>query len=320
MKKILCIGEALIDFIATESGFEVKDVASFMPKVGGAPLNVCGAAAKLGNPAGMITMLGYDQFGDKIIEYLKENNISTEYLYRTTEASTSLAFVSKLSNGDSNYTFFRNPGADMLLEPDKIKKLWFRNTYALHFCSVDLGNFPMRESHLKAIEYAKEQDSVISFDPNIRKALWKSETSLKNAIKEFIPLCNILKISSDELEFITGKNNIHDALPDLFLGTVELVIYTKGKDGAEAFTRRASASVSGIKVSNVIDTTGAGDGFIGAFLTELNKRKIERRALKDLNEETLHELLDYSNRFSAKSITRHGAIASYPTESEMVDA
>ena len=109
MKKILCIGEALIDFIATESGFEVKDVASFMPKVGGAPLNVCGAAAKLGNPAGMITMLGYDQFGDKIIEYLKENNISTEYLYRTTEASTSLAFVSKLSNGDSNYTFFRNP-------------------------------------------------------------------------------------------------------------------------------------------------------------------------------------------------------------------
>ena len=176
----------------------------------------------------------------------------------------------------------------------------------------------MRESHLKAIEYAKEQDSVISFDPNIRKALWKSETSLKNAIKEFIPLCNILKISSDELEFITGKNNIHDALPDLFLGTVELVIYTKGKDGAEAFTKRASASVDGIKVSNVIDTTGAGDGFIGAFLTELNKRKIERRALKDLNEETLHELLDYSNRFSAKSITRHGAIASYPTESEMV--
>lgn len=317
MKKILAIGEALIDFIANETGFEVKDVTSFTPKVGGAPANVCGAAAKLGNPAGMITMLGSDAFGDKIVEYLKENNVSTEYLYRTSEASTSLAFVSKLANGDSNYTFFRNPGADMLLEPDKIKQLWFRNTYALHFCSVDIGNFPMRQAHLKAIEYAKEHDSVISFDPNIRLKLWPSETSLRNAITQFIPLCNILKIASDELEFITGKKDIKEALPDLFLGTVELIIYTKGKDGAEAYTKKTHAEVEGIKVSNVVDTTGAGDGFIGSFLAQLNKRRIERNQLKDLSKEVLEELLDYSNRFCAKSITRHGAIASYPSELEM---
>lgn len=317
MKKILAIGEALIDFIANETGREVKDVTSFTPKVGGAPANVCGAAAKLGNPSGMITMLGEDAFGDKIVEYLKENNVSIEYLYRTNEASTSLAFVSKLANGDSNYTFFRNPGADMLLEPDKIKKLWFRNTYALHFCSVDIGNFPMRQAHLKAIEYAKEHDSVISFDPNIRLKLWPSETSLRNAIIQFIPLCNILKIASDELEFITGKKTIEEALPDLFTGTVELIIYTKGKDGAEAFTKKVHAEVPGIKVSNVVDTTGAGDGFIGSFLAQLNNRRIERNLLADLTEETLTELLEYSNRFCAKSITRHGAIASYPTELEM---
>jgi fructokinase len=318
VKKILAIGEALIDFIANEVGYSVKDVKSFTPKVGGAPCNVCGAVSKLGVPSGMITMLGMDQFGDKIIEYLKENNVSTEYLYRTNEASTSLAFVSKLYNGDSNYTFFRNPGADMLLEPDKIKKLWFRNTYALHFCSVDIGPFPMRESHLKAIEYAKENDAIISFDPNIRLMLWKSEVSLKNAIHQFIPLCHILKISSDELEFITGCKDIKDALPHLFQGTVELIIYTKASDGAEAYTRLHSASVDGIKVSNVIDTTGAGDGFIGSFLAQLAKKRMSLSEIRNLDSKALYRLLDYSNRFCAKSITREGAIASYPKEDEMI--
>lgn len=317
MKKILAIGEALIDFIAEERGKEVKDVDSFTPKVGGAPANVCGAAAKLGVPAGMITMLGSDAFGDKIVEYLKDNNVSTEYLYRTDEASTSLAFVSKLLNGDSNYTFFRNPGADMLLEPDKIKKLWFRNTYALHFCSVDIGDFPMKYAHLKAIEYAKEHDSIISFDPNLRFQLWKSKQALKNAILQFIPLCHILKISSDELEFITGTSDIKEALPELFQGTVELVIYTKGAKGASAYTKKTSAEVPGIKVENPIDTTGSGDGFIGSFLAQLNKRRIERRQLKDLDTKTLEELLNYSNKFCAISVTRHGAIASYPDEKEM---
>ena len=316
MKKILAIGEALIDFIANDYNL-VEDVSSFSPKVGGAPCNVCGAVSKVGVNSGIITMLGNDSFGNKIIKYLKENGVSTEYLYQTDEANTALAFVSKKANGDSSYTFYRNPSSDMLLEPDKIKKLWFRNTYALHFCSVDIGQFPMKYSHLKAIEYAKEEECIISFDPNIRKMLWKNEESLKNAILEFIPLANILKISSDELEFITGETNIEKALPKLFIGNVELILYTMGEAGALGFTKKASARVDGIKVKEVIDTTGAGDGFIGSFLANLALRKINLEQIKKMDNKLLEELLRFSNLFSAISVTKKGAIASYPTKEEM---
>lgn len=317
MKKILAIGEALIDFIANDYNLSVEDVNSFTPKVGGAPCNLCGAVRKLGVNSGIITMLGNDSFGNKIIKYLKDNGVSTEYLYQTDEANTALAFVSKKANGDSSYTFYRNPSADMLLEADKIKKLWFRNTYALHFCSVDIGQFPMKYAHLKAIEYAKEEDCIISFDPNIRKMLWKNSESLKNAILEFIPLANILKISNDELEFITGEENIESALPKLFIGNVELVIYTKGMYGASAYTKSTFASVDGIKVAEVVDTTGAGDGFIGSFLANLCLRKINLEQIKKLDSKTLKELLEFSNLFSAISVTKYGAIASYPTKEEM---
>ena len=317
MKKILAIGEALIDFIANDYGVSIQDVNSFTPKIGGAPCNVCGAASKVGVPSGIITMLGNDAFGNKIIDYLKENNVSTEYLYQTDEANTALAFVSKKANGDSSYTFYRNPSSDMLLEASQIKKLWFRNTYALHFCSVDIGQFPMKYAHLKAIEYAKEEGALISFDPNIRKALWKSESALKNAILEFIPLAHILKISSDELEFITGYNDIKEALPCLFLGNVELVIYTKGEDGAEAYTKNTSAFISGTRMGNPIDTTGAGDGFIGSFLANMALRKITLEQLINIKSKTLKDLLEYSNLFSAISVTKSGAIASYPLKEEM---
>lgn len=317
MKKILAIGEALIDFIACEYGLNVSDVTSFQPKVGGAPSNVCGAVAKMEVPTGIITMLGKDAFGDKIINYLKENNVSTEYLYQTDEANTALAFVSKKANGDSDYTFYRSPSADMLLEQSKIKKLWFRNTYALHFCSVDIGPFPMKYAHLKAIEYAKEHQSIISFDPNLRHMLWKSDTLLKNSIWEFIPLTNILKISSDELEFITGYQNIEEALPSLFTGEVELVIYTKGNLGAEAYTKKVSAKVSGKSFGDAVDTTGAGDGFIGSFLANLAIRKYSLDDIINISEKELGKLLDFSNTFSAKSVTKRGAIASYPSKQEM---
>lgn len=317
MKKILAIGEALIDFIASDYDVSVSDVSSFQPKVGGAPSNVCGAVAKLEVPTGIITMLGEDAFGEKIIKYLKENNVSTEYLYQTTDANTALAFVSKKANGDSEYTFYRSPSADMLLEESKIKKLWFRNTYALHFCSVDIGPFPMKYAHLKAIEYAKENHSIISFDPNVRKMLWKSESLLKNSILEFIPLSNILKISSDELEFITGYTDIKDALPSLFIGEVELIIYTKGSLGAEAYTKKTSAKVDGLSYGDTVDTTGAGDGFIGSFLANLALKKYSLDDIRNIKDKDLRALLDYSNTFSAVSVTKKGAIASYPTKHEM---
>lgn len=317
MKKLLAIGEALIDFISNDIGSFVKDSKSFSPKVGGAPANVCGAYAKLGGRSGLITMVGLDAFGDKIVDYLKDNNISTEYLYQTDDASTSLAFVSRKEDGERDFSFYRKPGADMLLEASQVKELWFKNTYALHFCSVGLGKFPMKQAHLKAIEYAMANKVLISFDPNLRFQLWPSASELKYTVLQFIPMCNILKISAEELEFITGKKNIEDALDSLFVGSVELIIYTEGQNGASAFTKYARAHVDGLKVENAVDTTGAGDAFIGSFLYQMFEDQIKLPLIKKLTNEDLERYLTFSNKYCAESIQHEGAIASYPTREEM---
>lgn len=316
MKKLVAIGEALIDFISNDLSM-VKDSNSFTPVVGGAPLNVCGAFSKLGGKSAIITMLGNDSFGDKIIEFTKENNISTNCILRTDEAQTSLSFVSRGENGSRDFSFFRKPGSDMLLKPEQIKKDCFIDCGVLHFCSVSLGRFPMREAHIKAIEYAKNNNAIISFDPNLRFNLWTSKSDLKYNVLHFMMFANIIKISSEELEFITGKNIIEDALDDLFVGSIDLIVYTLGDSGASAYTKKNKAHVDGIKGSGIIDTTGAGDAFIGSFLYQLCKDSKSREDLKDLTEEELRKYLNFSNRYCFKSIKKIGAISSYPTPDEM---
>lgn len=329
MKKLLAIGEALIDFIPTTTGVGIQDVESFLPIVGGAPANVCGAFVKLGGRAAMITQLGQDPFGDKIIADFEKYKIDCEYVSRTEEANTSLAFVALKEDGNREFSFYRKPGADMLLQPETIQSQWFTDAYALHFCSVSLGDFPMREAHKRAIEYAEKAGILVSFDPNLRKPLWKDEATLYAAVKEFLPKAHIVKISDEELEFITGKADINEALSDLFVGNVKLVIYTRGAEGAEAFTIgnhwagshaadwAGSHGVSaGCKVK-AVDTTGAGDAFIGSFLFKLAQRGITKENISALTGEELTEMLDFSNSYCGKSVLKQGAIASYPTGQEM---
>ena len=338
MKKLLAIGEALIDFIPSESGRALKDVAAFAPAVGGAPANVCGAFAKLGGRAAMITQLGADPFGDKIEERLDAAGIDCGYIRRTEEANTSLAFVALQENGNREFSFYRKPGADMLLPAEEIKEEWFQDAFCLHFCSVSLGDFPMKEAHKKAIEYALKNHALISFDPNIRLALWESPGALKKAVLEFLPMAHILKISDEEVEFITGAKTIEEALPQLFTGNVQLIVYTKGPDGAQAYLRNGlSARTDGIQVK-AVDTTGAGDGFIGAFLYRLYSYQASRPShqvshqvglqksqemaetlFETLTTEDLTGFLSYANRFSAYSVQKKGAIASYPTAQDMIE-
>lgn len=175
MKTLVAIGEALIDFAPQQAGRQIKDTESFMPKVGGAPANVCGAYAKLGGKAVMLTQLGADPFGDKIVEELAHSGIDTTYISRTEEANTSLAFVALLENGDREFTFFRKPGADMLYQPEQVPEEVFADAYALHFCSVSLGDYPMKQAHKKAIEKASAAGVMISFDPNLRPQLWPDQ-------------------------------------------------------------------------------------------------------------------------------------------------
>ena len=315
-KKLYAIGEALIDFIPQESGRPMKDVLGFCPKVGGAPANVCGAFTRLGGKSEMITQLGDDPFGDKIEEALEENGIGTSHVLRTKEANTSLAFVALKEDGNREFSFYRKPGADMLFSKEKVEADWFKDAYALHFCSVSLGDFPMKEAHKKSIEAATEAGAIISFDPNLRFALWENPEDLKKAVLEFLPLAHVLKLSDEELYFLTGEDSIEAAKEKLFVGNVCLLIYTRGADGAECYTKKAKAQSKGEKVK-AVDTTGAGDAFIGSFLYQLYKDGVTEADLPELTSDKMAVYLDFSNRYCAKSVQKAGAIASYPTMAEM---
>ena len=318
MKRLISIGEALIDFVPHQVGCELKEVKDFKGVVGGAPANVSGAYIKLGGPAAMITQLGQDAFGDRIVDEFIGHGIDVSHILRTDEANTCLAFVSLKEDGNRDFSFYRKPSADMLMSPDVVQKEWFEDAYALHFCSLCLGNFPMKEAHRKAISYALECGDMISFDPTIRLPLWKDYNELRKAILEFIPYAHVLKISDEELEFITGCTKVEDAKDILFQGNVQLVVYTKGSDGAEAYTMTASAEAPSRKVK-AIDTTGAGDAFIGSFLYQLSRDGVTIDGLKDLTKERLEQYLLFSNRYCEYSVLGNGAIASYATAEQFKD-
>ena len=313
---LIAIGEALIDFIPDKTGCDFSEVTSFAPKVGGAPANVCGAYAKLGGRTRMLTQLGDDPFGHKIYDELTACGIDMGCVSMTDKANTALAFVSLGSDGSRTFSFYRKPSADMLYPPENIRQEYFEGAYALHFCSVSLGDFPMKEAHRKAITAARESGALISFDPNLRFPLWESREALIRTVREFIPLADIVKISDEELAAITDEDDIEKALPKLFTGNVKMVIYTCGSKGAYAFTEKERAFAESEKV-RAFDTTGAGDGFIGSFLWSMHRLGITAGTLSDMSREQLAGCLEYSNKFCAVSIQKPGAIASYPTAEEM---
>lgn len=309
--KLIAIGEALIDFIPDKTGCAFQEVTGFSPKVGGAPANVCGAFARLGGNAMLLTQLGDDPFGRKIAGELAAYGIDVSAISFTKEANTALAFVSLAEDGNRTFSFYRKPSADMLLSPKQLEEKWFLDGYALHFCSVSLGDFPMREAHQKAITLARNNGMLISFDPNLRFQLWEDRNKLRQRVLEYIPMCDVLKVSDEELEFITGETDIKKAVPKFLDKGVKLIVYTCGGNGAYAYTEKTEAFVPSVKVK-AVDTTGAGDGFIGAFLWKMQKLGVGADTIGFMKKETLEKCLDFANRFCAVSVQREGAIASYP--------
>lgn len=311
MKKTLfAIGEALIDFIPNETGCDFSEVTAFSPKLGGAPANVLGAFAKLGGKTQLLTQLGNDPFGHKIASELKSFNIGLDFLSFTDKANTALAFVSLDKGGDRTFSFYRKPSADMLFDGNNLTDEAFEDCFALHFCSVSLGDFPMKDAHKKAIAAAKKQNAIISFDPNLRLPLWDSKEALKAAVNEFLPLADIIKVSDNELELITGSSDIDTACKEL-LRHAKVVICTCGGDGAYAFAGDKKVFAPSEKV-DVKDTTGAGDAFNGSFLYSLYKNNFDRSTLGDITEKQLEEFLKASNAYCGKSVQHYGAIDSYP--------
>ncbi len=305
---LFAIGEALIDFIPNERNCGFSEVKSFSPKTGGAPANVLGAFSKLGGKTQLITQLGDDPFGHKIADELKAFNIGLDNVVFTKAANTALAFVSLDGEGNRTFSFYRNPSADMLYSADNLSESVFEDCFALHFCSVSLGDFPMKGAHRKAIELAKKNGAIISFDPNIRLPLWNDTDLLKSAIDEFLPMADIIKVSDEEIGFITGCQNIKDGCKQL-LHTAKIVLCTCGAEGAYAYTDKSEIYVPSEKIS-AKDTTGAGDAFIGSFLYSLHH---SQKRLEEITESELKSFVKASNNYCAKSVQKYGAIESYPT-------
>lgn len=317
MKKVISIGEALIDFIPHEKGVALKDVNNFLRVAGGAPLNVAAAVAKLGGKSQMLTKLGMDGFGDHILEEVKPLGVDISKVLRTKEANTALAFVSLKEDGERDFSFYRNPSADMLLNESEIDEDVFKDEGILHFCSVSLIDAPIKEAHRKAIEFAKKHNCLISFDPNVRLPLWESKEACREAILEFLPLSNIVKISDEELEFITGISDETEALNFLMQGDVEVIIYTKGTNGAEFITKERKVFSSSFKVE-AQDTTGAGDSFIGSFLYQIAEENNTLESLVTLEEEKIKEILNFSNATAALTVCKRGAIGALPNKDEVL--
>lgn len=320
MKKTLyTIGEALIDMTPSDVGCALSEVGAFRPAVGGAPANVAASYARLGGRAVLLTQLGADAFGDKIVKALDDAGVDTKRILRTDRANTALAFVSLTRDGGRDFSFYRSPSADMLYDGTDLSCQDFDDAFALSFCSVSLGNFPMRDAHRRAISLAKDAGAIIAFDPNLRFPLWKDHRALQGAVNEFILGADILKISDEELSFITGCDDIRSALPSLFEKGVRVVLYSCGARGAYAYTSGGAAAFSPAEKVSAIDTTGAGDAFLGAFLFALSRMNVARERLDALSEQELLRALRVATVYSGATVTSYGAIPSYPTIEEIGD-
>ncbi|SEN37444.1 fructokinase [Mesobacillus persicus] len=312
MGKLFSIGEVLIDFIPHEKGVALKDVVSFERAPGGAPANVAAAVAKYGQKSAMISKLGKDAFGDFLVEKLEEAGVETDKIYRTEEANTALAFVSLKENGERDFSFYRNPSADLLLDEEEVHSAWFEAGDLLHFCSVDLVESPMKQAHKKAIAAVSEAGGLVSFDPNVRLPLWKRAEDCRSAILEFLPLADIVKVSDEELEFITGIKDEGKAIQSLFVGKVKAVVYTKGADGADLYLKGDKFESSGFSVEPV-DTTGAGDAFIGGLLYQLLELQANPGNVEEVLQNHQANILQFANASGALTTTGKGAISALPT-------
>ncbi|MEO2078246.1 MAG: carbohydrate kinase [Bacillus sp. (in: firmicutes)] len=316
MGKLFSIGEVLIDFIPLQKGAALKDVVAFERAPGGAPANVAAAVAKYGQKAAMISKVGKDAFGDFLVEKLIEAGVETDKVYRTGEANTALAFVSLKENGERDFSFYRNPSADLLLSEEEIEPGWFQAGDILHFCSVDLVESPMKQAHKKAIAAVSAAGGLVSFDPNVRLPLWSDSEDCRKAILEFLPAADIVKVSDEELAFITGIQEESAAIQSLFVGNVKAIVYTKGAAGADLYVKDEKFASSGYTVV-AVDTTGAGDAFIGGFLYQMLELQANPGNVEEVLRGNAVEILRFANASGALTTTGKGAISALPTKEEV---
>ncbi len=311
MFDIVALGELLIDF--TPAGNSPAGNMLFERNPGGAPANLLAAASRLGGNCAFIGKVGDDQFGRFLKGVLEENHIDVGGLRSSKDVNTTLAFVHLDESGDRSFSFYRKPGADIMLSPDELDFGVIDNCKIFHFGSLSMTSEPARSATLKAVEYAKAKKKIISYDPNWRPPLWENNISAKEGMLSGLKFADILKISETELEFLTGENDPEKGSRALFDGGIKLVLVTLGPKGC--FYRYSQGfGHLGTYDTAVIDTTGAGDAFLGGLLYQLSKVTVP---ISELNKTELTDMIDFSNAVGALCSAKRGAIPAMPAFREV---
>lgn len=315
MKPVLSLGEALIDFVPEINGKALKDVPSFLKAPGGAPANVAAAVALLGGNASFIGKVGADGFGEFLIETLEKSGVKTDKMFTTKDALTSLAFVSLKEDGERDFSFYRDPAADQLLGPEELQNEWFEGEGLFHFGSVSQIMDPCKSATNRAVELALKGGMTVSYDPNVRLPLWSSADEAKETILNTIPSAHLVKISEEECVFLTGEDDEQKALSQLFIGNVMAILITRGDKGSTLYTKEDSVHVSSFKVI-AVDTTGAGDAFVGGLLYGLSQKGESFNEIIK-NKEMIEGILAFANACGALTTMRRGAISALPSQEEV---
>ncbi len=312
---VVALGELLIDF--TNNDLSEQGNPMFEANPGGAPCNVLSMLQNLGNSTAFIGKVGDDFFGRLLKERIEKQGIDASGLVMDSAVPTTLAFVNKLPNGDRDFSFYRKPGADMMLTAEDVRKniALIENAQVFHFGTLSMTDEPAKEATKVAVEAAKESGAVISFDPNYREPLWKSVDEAIEAMRYGFGKCDVLKISDNEVELFTGLSDVEAGakkIQEEF--NIPLVFATLGPDGSMALYKNMVVKKEGFKNPKTIETTGAGDTFCACAIDY-----IRRHGLEDLSEDNLEECLTFANAAASVITTRRGALSVMPSMDEIKD-
>ncbi len=309
---VIALGELLIDF--TMNGQSEQGNNMFEACPGGAPCNVLALLNKMGKKTAFIGKVGKDQFGALLRDTITEAGIDASNLMVDENVNTTLAFVHTFPDGDREFSFYRNPGADMMLTADEVNPDVVKDTKVFHFGTLSMTHEGVREATKKAVETAKANGCLVSFDPNLSPPLWSSLDLAKEQMEYGFGKCDILKISDNEIQFVSGKEDYDEGIAYLQeTYNIPLILLTMGKDGSRAYYKGMRVERPGFSVK-AIETTGAGDTFCGSSLNYLVDHDFE-----NLTEEQLGEMLTFANAAAALVTTKKGAIKAMPVKEEVLE-
>ena len=312
MYDVVALGELLIDF--TQNGISDQGNPVFEANPGGAPCNVLAMLKKLDKNCAFIGKVGDDMFGRSLRDTVSDIGIDTSSLLLDQSVNTTLAFVRTFENGDRDFSFYRNPGADMMLTADEIPEDMLANTRIFHFGTLSMTHDAVREATKKAVRIAKENGAMISFDPNLRPPLWSSLEAAREQIEWGLSQCDILKIADNEIEFISGSSDFDEGAAYLKKNfpNIRLLNVTAGPDGSYSYYGDKKVFVPAFKLGGTIETTGAGDTFCAcaqAFALD--------KGLDDLTDDDLTAMLRFANAAAYIVTTKKGAIRAMPDRADV---